>query len=490
VSCPPAHDSRDEAAPVAEDAASVNTILRDQNAAQQTRIAQLEARIAELERQLGLNSGNSGKPPSSDGLKKKPVRVSSLRERSGKKPGGQKGHPGETLRQSETVDATINHFPKACAGCGEALSEAMATDHIARQVFDLPEPQPLIVTEHRAHSCRCAACGTQTRADFPPDVKAPVQYGARIAGIVVYLLHGQFLPEKRLAALMADLFGVQLSTATIAAMSQNCAARFESFATAIYARIAAAAVKHLDETGLRIGGKTQWLHIAATVLLTFYRIASKRGAMPENLTGIALHDHWKPYYTLEGIRHALCNAHHLRELKALVEIEKEDWARKMQRLLRLACHATNLARERGKPLPRRLIALFELRYDAILTEGLAFHAAQPALVRPERTGKAKAHGRKPRRVGHNLLLRLSIRKQDVLRFLSDLTVPFTNNLAEQAARMMKLRQKISGGFRSAAGAADFAVIRSLLSTAKKQGWNMLDTLAADPKRLIAELKSA
>jgi transposase len=490
VSCPPAHDSRDEAAPVAEDAASVNAILRDQNAAQQTRIAQLEARIAELERQLGLNSGNSGKPPSSDGLKKKPVRVSSLRERSGKKPGGQKGHPGETLRQSETVDATINHFPKACAGCGEALSEAMATDHIARQVFDLPEPQPLIVTEHRAHSCRCAACGTQTRADFPPDVKAPVQYGARIAGIVVYLLHGQFLPEKRLAALMADLFGVQLSTATIAAMSQNCAARFESFATAIYARIAAAAVKHLDETGLRIGGKTRWLHIAATVLLTFYRIASKRGAMPENLTGIALHDHWKPYYTLEGIRHALCNAHHLRELKALVEIEKEDWARKMQRLLRLACHATNLARERGKPLPPRLIALFERRYDAILTEGLAFHAAQPALVRPERTGKAKARGRKRRRVGHNLLLRLGIRKQDVLRFLSDLTVPFTNNLAEQAARMMKLRQKISGGFRSAAGAANFAVIRSLLSTAKKQGWNMLDTLAADPKRLIAELKSA
>ena len=490
MSCPPAHDSRDEAAPVAEDAASVNAILRDQNAAQQTRIAQLEARIAELERQLGLNSGNSGKPPSSDGLKKKPVRVSSLRERSGKKPGGQKGHPGETLRQSESVDATINHFPKACAGCGEALSEAMATDHIARQVFDLPEPQPLIVTEHRAHSCRCAACGTQTRADFPPDVKAPVQYGARIAGIVVYLLHGQFLPEKRLAALMADLFGVQLSTATIAAMSQNCAARFESFATAIYARIAAAAVKHLDETGLRIGGKTQWLHIAATVLLTFYRIASKRGAMPENLTGIALHDHWKPYYTLEGIRHALCNAHHLRELKALVEIEKEDWARKMQRLLRLACHATNLARERGKPLPPRLIALFERRYDAILTEGLAFHAAQPALVRPDRTGKAKARGRKRRRVGHNLLLRLSIRKQDVLRFLSDLTVPFTNNLAEQAARMMKLRQKISGGFRSAAGAADFAVIRSLLSTAKKQGWNMLDTLAADPKRLIAELKSA
>jgi transposase len=488
MSCPPADDSHDEAAPIAEDSRSIIAALLEQNAAQQALIAQLEARIAELERQLGLNSGNSGKPPSSDGLKKKPVRVSSLRERSGKKPGGQKGHPGETLRQSETVDATIDHFPKACAGCGDALSEAMATDHVARQVFDLPEPQPLIVTEHRAHSCRCAACGAQTRADFPPDVKAPVQYGARIAGIVVYLLHHQFLPEKRLAALMADLFGVQLATATIAAMGRNCAGAFT--ATAVYDRIAAAAVKHLDETGLRIGGKTQWLHIAATVLLTFYRISPKRGEMPEKLTGIAVHDHWKPYYTLEGIRHALCNAHHLRELKALVEIEKEDWARKMQRLLRRGCHATNLARERDKPLPPRLIALFERHYDAILTEGLAFHAAQPALVRPEPTRKGKARGRKPRRVGHNLLLRLSIRKPDVLRFLSDLTVPFTNNLAEQAARMMKLRQKISGGFRSAAGAADFAVIRSLLSTAKKQGWNMLETLAADPKRLIANLRMA
>ena len=333
-------------------------MLREQNAAlqilatlaaqleiltaqQQALIAQLHERIAQLERQLGLNSGNSGKPPSSDGLKKKPVRVSSLRERSGKKPGGQKGHPGETLRRSEAPDDTIDHFPEACAGCGKALSEAMATDHIARQVFDLPPPQPLFVTKHRAHSCVCAACGTQTRAHFPDHVKAPVQYGARIAGIVVYLLHFQMLPEKRLTTLMGDLFGVQLTTATIAAMSQNCAARFTSFATALYARIAAAAVKHLDETGFRIGGKTQWLHIAATVWLTFYRISPKRGDMPENLTGIAVHDHWKPYYTLEGIKHALCNAHHLRELKALVEIEKHDWARKMQRLLRRGCHATN-----------------------------------------------------------------------------------------------------------------------------------------------------
>ncbi len=172
------------------------------------------------------------------------------------------------------------------------------------------------------------------------------------------------------------------------------------------------------------------------------------------------------YYTLKGVLHALCNAHHLRELKALVEIEKEDWAHKMQRLLRRACHATNLARERGVALKPGLIGLIERRYDLILAQGFVFHEAQPTLIPAE--VKARRRGRRPRRVGHNLLLRLSTRKRDVLRFLIDPLVPFTNNLAERDGRMMKLRQKISGGFRSEQGANEFAVIRSLLSTARKQ----------------------
>lgn len=154
-----------------------------------------EARIAELERRLGLNSSNSGKPPSSDGLKK-PPRVSSLREPSGKKTGGQKGHPGETLCRVEKPDATMDHYPETCAACGEPLTAAMATGHLARQVFDLPEPRPLIVTEHRAHACCCAACGTQTRGAFPAGVTAPVQYGTRIAAFVLYLLHYQLLPRN------------------------------------------------------------------------------------------------------------------------------------------------------------------------------------------------------------------------------------------------------------------------------------------------------
>lgn len=240
---------------------------------------------------------------------------------------------------------------------------------------------------------------------------------------------------------------------------------------------------HLRRAIMRTaGGKTQWLHIASTVRLTFYRVSAKRGSLLAKVTGIVVHDHWKPYYTMIGVLHALCNAHHLRELKALVEIEKEDWARRMQRLLRRACHATNLAREQGVSLKPGLIALLDRCYDAILTEGLAFHAGQPALA------KARRRGRPPRRVGHNLLLRLTTRKQDVLRFLTDLSVPFTNNVAESDGRMMKLRQKISGGFRSELGAKDFAVIRSVLSTARKQGWSMLQTLTTAPARLIADIR--
>ena len=451
-------------------------------------IAQLRARIADLERRVGLNSGNSGKPPSSDGLKK-PPRTLSVREPSGKKPGGQPGHPGETLRQVAEPTVTIDHYPDRCEYCGSPLTQDMVTDYHARQVFDLPEPQPLVVTEHRAHRCRCGQCGTSTRAAFPEGVTAPVQYGTRIAAFVVYLLQYQFLPEDRLVELMADLFGIKLAAATIARMSTRCAQRFQGVVTVICQAIKTAAVKHLDETGFRIGGKTQWLHVAVTEGLSFYRVSPKRGSLLDGLIGIVVHDHWKPYYTLKEVIHALCNAHHLRELKALIEIEQERWAARLYRLLRRACHATNLARARGEPLKPSLVERFQRRYDALVAEGLAFHEAQPPLP-AKTTGSGKRRGRQRRRTGHNLLLRLQTRRDDVLRFLTDPRVPFTNNLAEQAARMMKLRQKISGGFRSEQGANDFTMIRSLIATAKKQGWNVLETLTQSPDRLLAKLRVA
>jgi transposase len=456
-------------------------------AAQAAEIAALKARLAELERRLGLNSSNSGKPPSSDGLKK-PPRVSSLREDSGKPSGGQPGHKGGTLRQVAEPDRIVDHHPPACSGCGAALTPEMAGGHAARQVFDLPEPRPLIVIEHRAHWCRCAGCAVTTRAAFPEGVNAPVQYGARIAAFVVYLLHYQLLPEDRLVELMADLFGVRIVAATLSTMSRACATRLREFAATLRDLVAGAPVKHMDETGFRIGGKTQWLHVASTGLLTFYRVCARRGSLLADVIGIVVHDHWKPYYTMQGVLHALCNAHHLRELKALIEIEKEDWARKMQRLLRRACYAANLARERGVCLKPRLIESFERSYDAILAQGLAWHEAEQPLARARTQPADKSRGRQPRRTGHNLILRLMTRKQDTLRFLRDPAVPFTNNQAERDARMMKLRQKISGGFRSTEGAADFAVIRSFLSTAKKQGWTIIDALTQNSSQLANSLR--
>jgi transposase len=470
--------------------------LLTESAAQKERFAALElenaalkARVAELERRLGLNSSNSGKPPSSDGLKK-PPRTQSLREPSGKKSGGQKGHRGETLRQVENPDVIINHYPEGCANCALKMTPEMGTiGYQSRQVFDVPEPK-VVVTEHRAHSCVCPNCQTVTSAPFPEGVTAPAQYGARICAFVVYLLNYHFLPEDRLAELLSDLFGLKMVPATIARMSAACAQRFRGFADTVCEHVAAARVKHLDETGFRIGGRTQWLHIFSTALLTFYRISSKRGSLLSGVTGIVVHDHWKPYYTMTGVLHALCNAHHLRELKALVEIEKEEWARKMQRLLRRACHAVNLARERGVSLKPPLIELFRRRYDHILKEGIAFHEGQPELVRATAQGQRRRRGRQRRRTGHNLLLRLNTRKEDVLRFLTNPDVPFSNNQAEQDGRMMKVKQKISGGFRSEDGANTFVVNRTIISTAKKQGWNVLQTLTQDPRTLIQSLRLA
>jgi len=458
--------------------------------------AELSAKNAELERRLGLNSSNSSNPPSSDGLKKQ-RRVSSLRTRSGKKTGGQPGHPGKTLRQTETPDAIVDHFPPKCGGCGEELTKEMATGHIARQVMDLPEPQPLVTTEHRAHECQCAACNKKTRAAFPEGVTAPVQYGERIAALVVYLANLQFLPQVRLAQLMAVLFGVTIATSTIARMSRACAQRYLGFATAVCHRVAAAPVKSADETGLRVGKKLRWLHVASTLREAFYRVTEKRGSMLTdlvNVVGVVVHDHFKSYYTMKGILHALCNEHHLRELKALAEIEKEPWAVKMQKLLRLGCHATNLARERAAPgetptpLKRALVEMIERRFDAIVAEAIAFHEAQPPLLSDaEKVGR---RGRLPKRIGHNLAERFRDYKRPVLLFLSDLSVPFTNNLGEQDMRMMKVKQKISGCFRTDAGAADFAVIRTLIVTARKRGWDVLETLASDPEHLIAKLHAA
>ena len=464
-----------------------NAELRAENVQLQADLAALVQQVQELQRRLGLDSSNSGKPPSSDGPAKAPAgkRTRSQRGRSGKPSGGQPGHKGATLCQTETPDRIQAHLPPHCADCGAPLAVAERQGQpLRRQVFELPPPQPLEVTEHQAHACRCGVCGSVTRAAFPEAVNAPVQYGPRIAATAVYLQNAHFLPEDRLAEVFRDLFEVAVCTATLAGMTRKAAQSWRSCTERMRDLLVSAdGVKHLDETGFRIVGKTQWLHVLSTPWLTFYRTSPQRGSLLEGLQGILVHDHWAPYFKVRGVLHALCNAHHLRELQALAEIDGEDWARRMQQLLRRANRAVWIARERGIGLPRSLLERIARRYDQRVREALAYHEALP----PLRSAKPGRRGRKKRRPGHNLARRLSDRRDSVLRFLTDPAVPFTNNQAEQDLRMMKLRMKISGGFRSAQGAHDFATLRSVLSTARKQGLNRIEALLAGPDALLARV---
>jgi transposase len=284
---------------------------------------------------------------------------------------------------------------------------------------------------------------------------------------------------------MQDLFGAgRLCAASVVAWGEKKAEELMPVAAHIAALVVQAPVRNLDETGFRISGKTQWLHSASTAALTHYRVSEKRGALWTTLQGgVIVHDHFKPYFTLKGVGHALCNAHHLRELKALMDIEKEPWATKMSRLLVTAARAVRQTVEQGQSavaerISRRIVTV----YDAIVLRGLAFHEQQPALGR-----RPGARGRSAKRPGHNLLVRLRDFKTEVLRFLFDFAVPFTNNQAEQDIRMMKVKLKISGGFRTQAGAETFATLRSVLSTIRKRGWNLLKTLSNTPASLILAL---
>jgi transposase len=298
-----------------------NATLRQDNAA-------LKQQVADLRRRLDRNSANSSKPPSSDGLKKPPRVFKSLRGRSGKTSGGQVGHKGDTLRPVDKPDRIERHAATACRHCQACLTAAMVTNEERRQVFDLPQPR-LEVTEHRAAVYRCHHCSGVTKAAFPDAVTAHVQYGPRVRATAVYLNVQQLIPEDRVCEAMADLFAAaSLCPASMVTWTAKAAAAQAPVMAHLAARVVAAKARHLDETGFRIGAKTRWLHSASTAVYTHYRVGETRGDVPRTMAdGVIVHDHFKPYYTLRGPLHALCNAHHLRELQALIEIEKEAWAK-------------------------------------------------------------------------------------------------------------------------------------------------------------------
>ncbi len=423
----------------------------------------LRERVAELERQLKMSSNNSSKPPSTDSFNK-PSRKQSLRQ-TGKNPsGGQRGHKGSTLQQSETPDETVVHTLSICPECDADLSEIAGTVSQRRQEFEIPAPQIKIV-EHQVLSKTCPCCKAKVEALFPEGINAPVQYGTNVKAYAAYLATEQFIPEDRLQALFRDLFGLSIATHTLVGFNKKLHENLAGFQQFCLEKLRVSGLCHLDETGYRIAGKMTWLHTCSNQEWTYYHGSPKRKSLLMGLTGVVVHDHWKSYFQLPGVKHSLCNAHHLRELNARIE-EDESWASALKDLLLKLCHEKH---EHEGVVPAKVRHWGWGLYDKLITKGLTYHERLSPY-------KPKEKGRPARRKGHNLLIRLRDYKEDILRFMADPTVPFTNNQAERDLRMMKVKQKISGGFRTQEGADVFIRIRSYISTLKKQDLNVFESI--------------
>jgi len=437
-------------------------------------VANLTARIAQLEARLNQDSHNSHQPPSRDGPAKRP-RPRSLRKRSGKPSGGQPGHPGVTRCLVDDPGAVVAHVPTVCAGCGASLETAPELGRERRQVFEIPQPRPE-VTEHQAARKACPVCQTVTAGSFPPEVAQPVQFGPRTKAAAVYLQIYQLLPYERTVEALGDLFGVSASEGTLASAQALAYTRLAPVEQAIGEAIRQEAVAHVDESSVRIGGRLAWVHVMSTALLTFYAQHAKRGREAIDAMGLLLgfagrrvHDAWAAYLNLPGL-YALCNAHLLRELIGLHEDTGQAWTQKLIRLLVRMQAVVAEAQAAGQTeLPAKQRAGYEAAYTRFLNEGLL---ANPP---PKPTGQ---RGRPKQTPARNLLDRLVTHRGAILAFLHDFRVPFDNNQAERDLRMFKVKQKVSGCFRSPEGADHFCRIRGYISTLRKQGYSVLDGLTS------------
>jgi transposase len=452
---------------------------------QKAYIEELLAQIHEYKGCLSKNSSNSSKPPGSDGLKRK---TKSLRGKSGKKQGAQPGHAGKGLTQVDNPDVIVTHAPTSCQKCGSNLDSVNGTCAEKRQVVDLPEPK-MEVTEHQAVEKQCPCCGEASRGVFPENVKGPVQYGERVQALAIYFAHQHFIPVDRVCQIFGDVFALPISPGTCSNIDSKLYRQLASFERELKINLLATKVLHFDETGMRCEKKLHWVHVASSQSATLYTIHSKRGseAMDDagilpHFQGTGVHDHWAPYFTYEQMTHSLCGAHHLRELTFIEEHEKESWAKEMKALLDFARKEVEKYYNE-QALPQGILKKIEEEYTRIINAGFEYHALLPPLPQSKR-------GKQKQRDGKNLLDRLSEKRNCVLRFIHDFSVPFTNNLGEQDIRMVKLKQKISGSFRAVSGSQIFCRIRSYISTARKQGWSiweaLIDALKGNPRQLAPE----
>ena len=449
--------------------------LREQGA----RLEALESKLRIFTDRLSKNSRNSSKPPSSDGYDKPHPRSRRSTNKKGKKrkPGGQPGHAGSTLKATSHPTQIDAHDPQTCERCSVELGSVERLGYEARQVYDLP-PLALAVTEHRSYKKRCVQCGTVNQGKFPCGVTQATQYGPKIKSLMIYMNQYQLLPFKRTSEFFSDVFGQRVSVGTLVSATKTvyrCLAGAEEH---IKAQLACGALLHADETGFRVNQSSHWLHVGSTKRLTYYAAHRKRGreameaiGLLPSFEGVLVHDHLKSYFHY-GKHHSLCNAHHLRELTFVQERYQYRWAKRLESLLLEIKRAVDRHRsETGESLPAPQCQRYRRRYMNLLYRG---KSECPRILKDPDTGKSQRKQSKAR----NLLERLRRFNQNTLAFMYDADVPFDNNQAERDIRMMKVQQKISGCFRTLEGIERFSRIRGYLSTAKKQGIGILTAIDA------------
>jgi transposase len=452
----------------------------------QTQLAK-EAHLAYLLK----DSQNSSLPPSKDPRK----RTRSLREKSGKKVGSQVGHPGTTLGLADKPDRFIIHSPESCYLCGSSLGESEVTGSERRQVHDLP-PQTVEVTEHQSQTKVCRRCGAKNKAGFPAGVKAPVQYGTGVRSVATYLMGYQLLPYERCAEAMTDLFDCHLSPGTLSTLLSECAGDLVGSEMLIKEGLRQVAVLGVDETNLRVSKRQDWVHVSATEKLTLLVHHKKRGrpaiesiGLLPRYEGVIVHDGFSSYDQYRQCRHGQCNAHILRELNYVIETSKPAWAVEMKALLLKIKVAVDEARESGrKKLPPCREEEFLRKYDAEIEQARKLYGT---LQRKKgRTKKPQPAESVIRAAARKLASRLSNKREEILLFMQDFSVPFDNNQSERDLRMLKVKQKISGCFRTEKGAEEWCRLRNYFSTMRKQGRGVMETIRSvfAGKRIIPALR--
>ena len=448
-----------------------------QVAALAQQLAQQGAVLQELQARLAKSSHNSSKPPSSDGYGKV-QRTPSLRKAGDKPNGGQPGHEGQTLMAVEHPERTVTHEVPVCAQCQASLQGIEVVGYAERQGFDLPAIR-IDVTAHRAEIKVCPACGKPSKGTFPDTVTQAVQYGSTVQTWASYCTNYHHIPVERTTEIFEDLGQHRMSEATVLKASEHLATSIAPSTEAVEGMLRDAEVLHVDESGLRVRGTLHWLHGACTERLTSYEVHGKRGHEAMEAAGIlgpfrgtVVHDHWKPYFKYNECHHALCNAHHLRELRFIDQQYQQTWANDMAELLLEIQAAVEATPERAMRLSPPELEAFAKRYDAVVQAGFE---ANPAPM-PTTEGEVKKRGRPKQPPPVNLLIRRRDFKDQVLAFMSDFRMPFDTNQGERDIRMVQVKQKGSGGFRTLEGAKCFGRIRGYISTARKHAKNVFEAI--------------